>query len=103
MVVVVLVIGILAALALVHFLTPCEGAALCMSAVITPTRSDTWLRRLLRPFRRWSVRWRLADTEAAIDYVEADIAELPEIRMQLRREANALRVRLAVLQPTQKG
>ena len=85
----VLVIGILAALALVHFLTPCEGATLCMAAVITPTRSGA-ARGFMRMLERWQVRMSLADAELTLDRVQTDIATLPMVEDALLRDIDKL-------------
>lgn len=89
--VVLLIIGILLACALVHFLTPCEGASLCMAAVITPTRIGL-LQRLRLQLRAWRLRWRLADVQNTLDIVEEDLRELPELRRYLRIRRDALAV-----------
>jgi len=95
-VLVALVLAILGALALLHYLTPCEAAQLCTLAAV-PTRSG-WLATARRRLRAAVLRWKLRDLEWAIDRVEEDLADLPAICLQMRREANALRVQLQHLQ-----
>ena len=92
--VVIIVVGILLACALVHFATPCEGATLCMAAVITPTRTSLW-RRLRMQLRAWRLRWKLSDVQATLAYVEEDLAELPDVRRHLRRQRDTLAACLA--------
>ena len=89
--VLVLAIAALGAWALVVYLTPCEAGALCMGAVVTPTRSGP-VQRLRMALRAWKLRWQLADVEATLAHVEADLAELPEVRRYLRVRCDVLRV-----------
>lgn len=94
----ILVLGILAALAIIHWATPCADAALCMAAVITPTRRGP-AGAVLRTLERWRLRLALADAELALDRVQADLELLPRVQRDLQRDIDALRVKLATLQP----
>lgn len=55
---VAMVIGILLALALIHWMTPCEGVALCMTAAIRPLRpaADGHIRPLPLPASEKALR-----------------------------------------------
>ncbi len=97
-----LVLAILAALALLHWLTPCAEAALCMAAVINPTRSGP-AGAVLRMLERWRLRLALADAEMALDRVQTDIQTLPLVEDELRRNIDTMRVQLATLQPAAKA
>jgi len=81
--VVVLVVGILGGLALLHFLTPCEAAALCGMTAI-PTRPN-WAQRLGAAAHVAWLRWRvraaqqdIMQMEQAIDQAQAEMIYLPE-------------------------
>lgn len=95
-VILALVLAVLGAAALLHWLTPCEAGTLCMAGAVH-TRSG-WLASLQRRLHAVTLRWRLRDVEVTLDRVEEDLADLPEIRLSLRREANALRAQLARLE-----
>lgn len=92
-VVVGLVIAILLTCALLHWAAPCAAgpAAIC-SAVITPTRSGWWARLTWR-LQLWHTRWTLADMEAALERVEVELADLPEVRARLALRVDAMKIR----------
>lgn len=98
----ILVLGILAALAIIHWATPCADAALCMAAVIAPTRRGP-AGAVLRTLERWRLRLALADAELALDRVQSDIDMLPRVEDELRRSIDTMRVQLATLQPAPKA
>lgn len=93
-VVVATIIGLLLALAVLHWATPCEGTGLC-AAVITPTTRGGWLRRALLRLRRARLRWLLADAETALEWVESDLQELPATRQTLVWKIDVMRIELA--------
>ena len=66
--VVVLVVAILGTLALVHFMTPCNAATLCMAAAIPTQRG--WLERATRAWRCYYLRSRIASALADIQAME---------------------------------
>jgi hypothetical protein len=81
-VIVALVLGILAGLALLHYLTPCETAALCTLSVI-PTRPG-WGLRLAQwgraQYLQWRIRCALGDVAAmrrVIDHAREELDYLP--------------------------
>ena len=78
--VVALIVGILGAMLLVHYLLPCDGAALCMAAIITPTRIPP-LQRLSIALRAWRLRMRITSLEFDLDCLKHDLDALPA-RMQ---------------------
>lgn len=92
----IVVLGVLSAWALWTWATPCEAGALCMAGAVH-TRSG-WLASLQRRLHAVTLRWRLRDLEVTLDRVEEDLADLPEIRDALRRQAQALRADLARLE-----
>jgi hypothetical protein len=87
-IVVALVLGILGALALVHWLTPCEGTALCMGAAFTQPHRAGWLRNLALRLRaahlRVLIRWAEDDMSALRTELEYSHADLHRIPQQLR-------------------
>lgn len=98
-VVVAVVIGALLACALLHWWEPCAEASLC-AALITPTRRcwrlTSWVRVLM-------ARWRLADAESALEWVEDDLHTLPLIRNTLAAKVDVLRVQLADAEQARRG
>lgn len=58
--------GIVGAFALIHFGTPCEGASLCMAAII-PTRRS-WLQRLVLDVQSWRLRWQVRAAQQDLVY-----------------------------------
>ncbi len=96
--IVALVLGVLGALALLHFATPCEAGALCMGgAVLVPTRRDTWLQRLCRPLRRVYLRRLIAAAEFDADWHAETLATAPLLRDLAERRAAELRAQLELL------
>ncbi len=89
-VIVALVLGILAGLALLHYLTPCEGAALC-TLIVIPTRPGWGLRLsqwLQAQYLQWRIRWALNDVAAmhtAIEHAREELDYLPR-QIELHRE-----------------
>lgn len=61
--------------ALICFATPCEGASLCMAAVLPTQRS--WLQRLVLDFQAWRLRSaiRSARHELASQYEHLEMAQ----------------------------
>ena len=68
---------ILGAAALVHYLTPCEGAALCSMAAFTPTRLPL-VDQIRRAIRAWHLRLHISSAEEEAIYMHAELAKLPE-------------------------
>lgn len=85
-------LGLLGAWALVLWATPCDGAALCI-AVVTPTRTSLW-GRIVNAVRAARLRWHIAETEAILFQIEADLVELPHARECLLIARDAARLRL---------
>lgn len=104
-VIVALVLGILAGLALLHYLTPCESAALCTLSVI-PTRPGWGLRLsqwLRGAYLQWRIRCALADVAAmrwAIEYARDDLDYLPK---QIDLHLEWIDARLDELDALQRG
>ena len=104
-VIVALVLGILGGLALLHYLTPCESAALCTLSVI-PTRPGWGLRLsqwLRGAYLQWRIRCALADVAAmrcAIEYARDDLDYLPK---QIDLHLEWIDARLDELDALQRG
>lgn len=102
-VLVAVVVGILLAAALLHFLTPCDAATLC-GAVVTPTRLSPWARlrveaehallRLRLAVRAWHLRHKLAAAEFDLQYLPDDIQAAQEQLEYTRLHAETLRLQL---------
>lgn len=80
--VVALVVGILGAAALVHYLTPCDAATLCAGAVI-PTRpglrlrAAQWLRTVYLRFRIRAALADVAGMQQVVDQAQQELDYLP--------------------------
>lgn len=89
------VMGCLGAIAVVHFLTPCEAGSLCTLAAI-PTRPGL-LARVHRSMRRAYLRCRIASAEQDAQAHEMHAAIEPLLAKAARQQADAWRVELAQL------
>lgn len=85
--IVILIAAILGAVALLHWLTPCEAGSLCMAAVIRPTRIGLWL-RIRMAVKAWRLRVLISACESDIAYHQAcqDTAPLLEQLATQRRD-----------------
>jgi hypothetical protein len=90
-------LAFLGALALLHYLTPCEAATLCGGAMVTPTRGG--LRQMLwrwqRALQARYLRLRLAAVEIDIAQLEALIDSLPPQLEHHKRQMTAWALDLA--------
>lgn len=95
------VIGILLALALVHFATPCEQAALCWAPLaLTPTQAlGAWWRRACRRLQIWMLRARLQQLLGTAQAMALDSRPAGGLRLgDVIVRAAAVRVRLQRLE-----
>lgn len=85
--IVVMVVAILGALALLHYLTPCEAGSLCMAAIVRPTRIGLWL-RLRMALRAAYLRTLINACERDIEFHRqtAELAPLLEDLARQRRD-----------------
>lgn len=96
---VAMVIAIIGALALLHWATPCDAGTLCAGgATLIPTRGETRLQMLLRPFRRWYLRVQLRAAEGDVAFHEETINLAPQLLDLAYSRAEELRVELALLE-----
>lgn len=70
------VMVILGAAAMVHYLTPCDVGQLCMVAAITPTRAGL-ISRWVNSIRAAYLRQRIAWAETDIDVMQHSYESLP--------------------------
>lgn len=104
-VIVALVLGILGGLALLHYLTPCEGAALCTLSVI-PTRPGWGLRLtqwLRGAYLQWRIRCALADVAAMRRVIDHASEELDYLPRQIDLHLEWIDARLDELDALQRG
>ena len=68
-------VALVGAFALIHFSTPCEGASLCLAAVV-PTRRG-WVQRLVDSLAQWRLRYyiRSAEQDLAYQHQQLEIAQ----------------------------
>lgn len=102
-----LVLGILGAVALVHWLTPCEGATLCAGVIpLRPTVAQrmvrTW-RRCCALARALDLRYRIVWAEQDLQVLRAEMELAPQQAALLERHLEVLRVRLASEQLDARG
>jgi hypothetical protein len=98
--VVALVLGIIGALLLLHWATPCEAGHLCAMAAITRTRS-TLQQRIAAAARRWYLRALIRRAQATLRYQQEDqqraqveLDYMPHAQAVTRAHIAALHVRL---------
>lgn len=96
----VLIIGVLGALALVHYAMPCEVGHLCLGAAVVPTRTTPWGRL----YRRLRARLRAAWLRVLIAGAERDLAwqeeqtTMAEWDLQvIQRQSTATRLHIEAL------
>jgi hypothetical protein len=95
-----LVLAILAALALLHWMTPCDIGHLCAGgAALVPTRSESWPRRVQRWLRCWYLRRLIAAAEFDADFHAEAMHLAPQLRDIAEERAAELRAELEALQP----
>lgn len=87
--IVVLIVAILGAVALLHWLTPCEAGSLCMAAVIRPTRIGLWL-RIRMAVRAWYLRTLIAACERDIEFHQQTAELAPELESLARQRRDEL-------------
>lgn len=84
--------------ALVAWVTPCEGASLCMGAACIPTQRPMWQRLWLTLRLRWRMNYhraRIAAAEGDLDHYEREAFYLP-LQMKVARDfIGAARVDMA--------
>lgn len=91
--VVVLVVALLLAAAVLHFLTPCHGAELCGAALL-PRRGTTWWRRLYMPMRAAYLRMLMRSCVADIWHHQQTAELAPVLEAMARQRLDELRVQL---------
>jgi hypothetical protein len=93
-----LVLAILGALALVHWLTPCDVGHLCAGgAALVPTRTESWPQRLVRAVRRWYLRRLIVAAEFDADHHAETMHLAPQLRDIAEARAAELRAELEAL------
>lgn len=96
-VVLAVVLGIIGAALLVHYLTPCDAGHLCSLAVVTPTRSGP-LSRLLAWMRAAYLRRLICSAEDDIEHMQHAYESLPAQMASHRIWLDHRRVRLIELE-----
>lgn len=97
--VLVLVLGIVGALLLVHYLTPCDAGQLCMAAVVVRTRTGpaAWVSRQWFRFRAacraWYLQTLVQAAEDDVQHMEQQLEWLPHQISHNRLYLDALRLR----------
>lgn len=81
---VALVVGILLALALVHWATPCAFGTLCAAPVVTPLRTGL--------LQRLYLRWRAAYLRALIRWAEEDVEHLESMQFHIPAQLRSHRL-----------
>jgi hypothetical protein len=95
-----LVLAVLGALALLHWLTPCDVGHLCAGgAALVPTRTESWPQRLVRAVRRWYLRRLISAAEFDADFHAESMHLAPQLRDIAEARAAELRAELEALQP----
>lgn len=99
-VVLAVVLGIIGAALLVHYMTPCDAGHLCGMAAITRTRTPIW-RRITGAAQRWYLRALIRSARKSLQYLQeheqrvlAEIEYLPHAQAVARQHIAALSVRL---------
>jgi len=107
--VLVLVLGIVGALLLVHYLTPCEAGQLCMGAVVTRTNSGpgAWLARQWFRFRALCrahyLQTLVKAAEEDLEHMEAQLDWMPHQIRHYQLHLSALRLRQASAEIDARG
>ncbi len=99
---VALVIGLIMAVALLHWATPCADATMCLAAVTPTLRSP--VQRLLDWFAMWRLRWHIRNAQQALawQHEQADLARweldhLPRAMAVTRGHIDMLEAQLQAL------
>lgn len=99
-VVLAVVLGIIGAALLVHYMTPCDAGHLCTLAAITRTRTPLW-RRITGAAHGWYLRALIRSAHKSLQFlieheqrVQAEIEYLPHAQAVARQHIAALQVRL---------
>lgn len=103
-VVLAVVLGIIGAALLVHYMTPCDAGHLCALAAITRTRTPL-ARRFTAALHRWYLRALIRSAHKDLQFlhdhqqrVQAELDYLPHAQALARQYIAALQVRLIQLQ-----
>lgn len=106
-IVLAIVLGIIGAALLVHYMTPCDAGHLCGLAAITRTRTPIW-RRITAAAHSWYLRALIRSAHKSLQFlqeheqrVQAEIEYLPHAQAVARQHIAALQVRL--MQNHQQG
>ncbi len=91
--VVCLIVALLGAAALLHFLTPCEAGSMCMAAVVRPTRIGPWL-RLRMAARAAYLRILIRACEQDIEFHQQTQELAPQLEALARQRRDELQVQL---------
>lgn len=99
-IVLAVVLGIIGAALLVHYMTPCDAGHLCGMAAITRTRMPIW-RRITGAAQRWYLRALIRSARKSLQYlhehqerVQGELDYLPHAQAIARQHIAALSVRL---------
>jgi hypothetical protein len=100
--IVAFVVALLLALALVHWAMPCEGASLCLAAVVPTQRS--WQQRLLDKYEAWRLRYAIRCAQQDLVYQEEQLQiarweceQLPQQQRVTQAHVEALQQQLRAL------